>query len=192
MFSGASGARLESEGVAPLSGLCGDIKLIRCLRPPDWGALLYLDIRMVDQAKKEDALKLYLKTGEVVICNYNTGFIVPEMVKTRPVVVISKSSTHGRGLCTVVPLSTTPPKKVEAWHVHLQNVLRRLYPYSHAFGQSSNMWAKCDMIATVSFCRITRPHNNQDGRRAYAPIRLSDADLDAVFVGVRSYLPSAK
>ncbi|WP_368646938.1 type II toxin-antitoxin system PemK/MazF family toxin [Castellaniella ginsengisoli] len=147
---------------------------------------------MVDQAKKDGALKLYLKTGEVVICNYDTGFIAPEMVKTRPVVVISKSSTHWRGLCTVVPLSTTPPEKVEAWHVSMQNVLRRLYPYSHPFGQAQEMWAKCDMIATVSFCRITRPHNKQDERRVYAPVRLSEADLDAVFVGVRSYLPSAK
>ncbi len=89
---------------------------------------------MIDQVKKEGALKLYLKTGEIVICNYNTGFVVPEMVKSRPAVVISKSSTHWRGLCTVVPLSTTPPEKVEAWHVSMQNVRRRLYPYSHAFG----------------------------------------------------------
>ncbi|TAM88997.1 MAG: hypothetical protein EPN41_04700 [Candidimonas sp.] len=64
---------------------------------------------MMDITRKIDALRKGLRTGEIVICNFDTGFRVPEMVKQRPVVVISKTSTHARGLCTVVPLSTTLP-----------------------------------------------------------------------------------
>lgn len=147
---------------------------------------------MVDQVKKENALKLYLKTGEVVICNFDTGFVVPEMVKSRPVVVISKSSTHGRGLCTVVPLSTTDPTKIEAWHVLLPNPLLRVLPREHTFAQADVVWAKCDMLTTVAFSRITRPYDRRNGQRAYAPVKLGHDDLDAVFAGVRSYLPSGK
>lgn len=168
------------------------IKLNRCLKPPFWGALLIWMLRMVDQTRKNGALQFHLKTGEVVICNFETGFVVPEMVKSRPVVVISKSSTHWRKLCTVVPLSTTTPSRVEVWHVLMRNPLDRILPRHHAFSRAVDVWAKCDMITTVCFSRITRPHDRQGGQRRYTATKLCEADLDAVFVGVRSYLPSAK
>jgi mRNA interferase MazF len=46
--------------------------------------------------------------GQILICDFSSGFVEPEMVKVRPVVVISpkpRKSIHS--LCTVVPLSTT-------------------------------------------------------------------------------------
>ncbi|NLZ10860.1 MAG: type II toxin-antitoxin system PemK/MazF family toxin [Alcaligenaceae bacterium] len=147
---------------------------------------------MVDQNKKNSALQIHLKTGELVICSFDTGFMAPEMIKTRPVLVISKSSTHWRGLCTVIPFSTTPPEKVERWHVLVRNPLHRLLPPSQRFAQATEMWAKCDMITTIGFSRITRPYDRQNGSRKYVSVRLSDADLDAVFAGVRAYLPAGK
>lgn len=147
---------------------------------------------MVDHKKKNSALQIYLKTGELIICNFDTGFVPPEMVKTRPALVISKSSTHWRGLCTVVPMSTTPPEKVEPWHVLVKNPLHRRLPPNQRFAQQETMWAKCDMLTTVSFARISRPYDRQSGNRRYVPVRLSHADLDAVFVGVRAYLPAQK
>ena len=45
----------------------------------------------------------------ILLCDYSTGFREPEMVKRRPVVVVSHRLPRRDGLCTVVPLSTTPP-----------------------------------------------------------------------------------
>jgi uncharacterized protein YifN (PemK superfamily) len=54
-------------------------------------------------------LTYHPETGTILICDYNLGggFIEPEMVKRRPVVVISPRFRHRDWLCTVVPLSTT-------------------------------------------------------------------------------------
>ncbi len=52
------------------------------------------------------------RPGEIVICDFSTGFRPPEMVKVRPVVVISPRRRTSQ-LVTVVPLSTTPPDPVE-------------------------------------------------------------------------------
>ncbi|MFK5216451.1 type II toxin-antitoxin system PemK/MazF family toxin [Glaesserella parasuis] len=54
------------------------------------------------------ALKYQPKEKAVVMCDFS-GFIAPEMVKTRPVVVISKHKKNSE-LVTIVPLSTTKPE----------------------------------------------------------------------------------
>ena len=59
------------------------------------------------------------KPGTLLVCDFGTGFKMPEMVKKRPVVVISPRRRRSR-LCTVVPLSTTAPNPVERFH-HLMN-----------------------------------------------------------------------
>lgn len=141
------------------------------------GAFAYLRCRM--------AKNIYnIKTGHVLICDFERGFIPPEMVKVRPVVVISRASTHHRQLCTIVPLSTTPPSPVEAWHIALTQ-----HPLPH-LGNGNSVWAKCDMIYTVSFDRLDRPHRKIAGKREYITAKLSADDLAAVFNGVRAYLPS--
>ena len=63
------------------------------------------------------------KPRTVVYCDF-AGYIEPEIVKRRPVVVLA---THKRNskLVAVVPLSTTKPDPVEAHHHRLlQNPLR--------------------------------------------------------------------
>jgi len=145
---------------------------------------------VVDNSKKNAALQLHLKTGEIVICDF-TGLHEPEMVKRRPVVVISKTSTHWRGLCTIVPLSSTEPSRVQAWHVALsRNPLRGHLPSGHPFEVEDRVWAKCDMLYTLAFDRISRPYVRSNGRRVYPPVRLPSNDLAAVFDGVRAYLPA--
>ncbi len=54
-------------------------------------------------------LSTHPQVGSTLICNYGTGFVAPEMVKRRPVVVISRLRRRA-DLCTVVPLSTTAVK----------------------------------------------------------------------------------
>ena len=73
-------------------------------------------------------------------------FAPPEIIKTRPVVVVSRHKKGGAGTCTVVPLSTTPPKPIEPWHIELT---ARGMP-DHYKGR----WAKCDLITNVSFKRL--------------------------------------
>jgi uncharacterized protein YifN (PemK superfamily) len=116
----------------------------------------------------------------VLICDYSTGFIAPEMVKHRPIVVVSGRERHGRKLCTIVPLSTTDPYPVEAWH--------RNIPVAIPGWNSQTCWAKCDMLATVSFDRLDKPHTKTRSGRNYHTVRLAPADLAAVRDAVLAYL----
>jgi uncharacterized protein YifN (PemK superfamily) len=88
------------------------------------------------------------KVGMVLICNFE-GFRAPEMVKTRPVVIVSPNEMHRPGLVTIVPLSTTAPEVMHPYHYKLKG--------SPIPGSCANdVWAKCDMICSVSIERIDR------------------------------------
>jgi uncharacterized protein YifN (PemK superfamily) len=117
--------------------------------------------------------------GTIVVCDYTTGFKPPEMVKIRPVVVIS-SRRRGLHLATVVPLSSTAPQIVEPWHVPISAAS---YPIARG-----PMWAKCDMIATVSMDRLDRVKVKVGGVRSYQAFLASPADLAAILAGVRAAL----
>ena len=124
------------------------------------------------------------KTGHILICDFTRGFIPPEMIKRRPVVVISRTVTHSNRLRTIVPLSTTAPQPIETWHVPLSiNPLK-------STRTEPKVWAKCDMLYTVSFDRLNLPAplNQSHSERGMTP-RLSSRDLDAIFCGVKNYLP---
>lgn len=127
--------------------------------------------------------KFYPKLGHVLLCDFSRGFVAPEMLKVRPVVVISKAKTHNRRLCTVVPLSTTAPILVEQWH----------YPLTTnpcpQFSNGSQVWVKCDMIYTVSFDRLDKFHRKtrRGGREYFAP-KLNDDEITAIFEAVKCCL----
>jgi len=121
-------------------------------------------------------LTFHPKPGMVLICDFTTGFKPPEMVKRRPVVVISPRPRRKTQLCIVVPLSSTPPVPVEGCH-------HRLDPESLP-GQLSTKptWAKCDMIATVSLDRLDRVKLGRDakGKRLYSTQTVSAADFKEI------------
>jgi len=52
------------------------------------------------------------------------------------------------------------------------------------------VWAKCDMLYTVAFERVTRIHRRINGKRDYLGMRVSAQDLDAIIKGVHAYLPA--
>ncbi|MDY6930077.1 MAG: type II toxin-antitoxin system PemK/MazF family toxin [Pseudomonadota bacterium] len=60
-------------------------------------------------------LQIHPEQGTIVICDFK-GFVPPEMVKRRPAVVISPRLRRRQRLCTIIPLSTTPPNPIEAYH----------------------------------------------------------------------------
>lgn len=123
----------------------------------------------------------YPRPGDVLVCDYSTGFIVPEMVKHRPAIVVSGRERHHGRLCTVVPLSATPPAKVETWH-------HKVTVHIPGWEGETERWAKCDMLATVSFQRLDKPHTHSRNGRVYHTTRVQPGDLAAIRRAVLAYL----
>jgi len=118
--------------------------------------------------------------GMVLICDFNTGFKAPEMIKRRPVVVILPQPRRSNQLCTIVPLSTTAPNPVEPFHHRMDP---RSLPGKLARKET---WAKCDMLATVSLERLDRVMVGKEssGKRIYVADPVTADDLEAIRRGV--------
>jgi mRNA interferase MazF len=116
--------------------------------------------------------------GEVLLYNYNTGFISPEMIKIRPVIVVSPRLRRRDNLVAVVPLSTTEPNPLEPHQCEIELAVL-LPPLFHA----TKMWAKCDMLATVSRARLDRFRAGRQqgmGARSYVSGQISAEQLISV------------
>ena len=126
------------------------------------------------------SLKFHPRLGMVLMCDFNIGFKVPEMVKQRPVVVISPPPRRFTQLCTIVPLSATVPNQVEPFH-------HRMNPNSlPGWLAEKECWAKCDMLYTLSLARFRRIILGKDpgGKRIYANKTVTEDDLEAIRRGV--------
>jgi uncharacterized protein YifN (PemK superfamily) len=88
--------------------------------------------------------------GTILLCDY-TGSIPPEMLKRRPVVVVSPSFKGRYRLATVVALSTTAPNQIAAYHYELAMNL----PLPGRWN-AARMWVKGDMLLAASFDRLDR------------------------------------
>lgn len=88
------------------------------------------------------AIREHPKIGSILMCDFDTGFVPPEMVKRRPVVVVSPKIAARPGLCTVVPLSTTPPDPVQQFHCQID-----LPDQLPAWLDRAGVWVKADMMA---------------------------------------------
>ena len=86
--------------------------------------------------------------GTVLLCDYSTGFVPPEMTKRRPVVVLSPFSAHSSTVL-VVPISTSRPVPHEAHHVLIP---AGKYRFLH---RGVDCWIKGDMISAVSLTRLS-------------------------------------
>ena len=98
-------------------------------------------------------LPFHPSPGDILICDYTTGFRKPEMIKKRLCVVVSPKLKRRDDLVSVVPLSESAPDPTEHWHHKIELV-------SKSWGDGPR-WAKCDMIATVGYARLSRPHYRQ-------------------------------
>ena len=116
------------------------------------------------------------------MCDFS-GYVAPEIVKMRRVVVVSPSS-RGQRLALVVPISTTAPRVILPVHVKLPG--QSVY---QCFDGATEVWAKADLIAHVRFDRLNRvrvPARDALGnpiprKHVYiATVTLSAADLAAV------------
>ncbi len=102
-------------------------------------------------------LRFQPKEGSVIYCNY-VGFIAPEMVKKRPVIVIRKHR-HNSKLLYVVPISTTEPKPILEYHIEMD----KEFCLTHLNGKRS--WVKCDIINTVTLERLNLVRDKKTGQR---------------------------
>jgi len=123
------------------------------------------------------ALKYHPRTGTIVICDYNSGFVPPEMIKRRPAIVVSPQFKKRDGLCTIIPFSTTPPEPIMPYHY-----LLRLNPTLPPPYNKSEQWVKADMLATVSFKRLTLPFEGKGtcGKRQYIKIVIHGYDFKSI------------
>jgi mRNA interferase MazF len=120
------------------------------------------------------SIKFHPQIGTIVICDYNTGFRSPEMVKRRPAIIVSPRFRSRPSLCSIVPLSTTPPTPPMPYHYKLMMDTPLPRPY-HSMVQ----WVKADMITTIAFDRLNLPFNGKDanGRRIYEERVIEKNDL---------------
>ena len=114
----------------------------------------------------------------VLICDYSTGFMPPEMVKKRRVVVISPYQFNKRGICGVVPLSTTVPNIIEVFHHKISAGKYRF------LSMEKDTWVKADMLATLSLARFDRIRM---GHSFLAP-SLNNDDFQCIKKCVQNYL----
>lgn len=123
------------------------------------------------------ALKYHPKTGTIVICDYKTGFIPPEMTKRRLAMVVSPQFKRRNDLCTVIPFSTTIPQQIMPYHYLLALNPTLPPPYN-----SPNQWVKADMLATVSFKRLSLPFSGKgpNGKRQYIKVVITGYDFKSI------------
>ena len=102
--------------------------------------------------------------GTILTCNFDQGFREPEMLKRRPVIVLSPKIGMRAKLCTVVALSTSPPQAKMPYHEKLE-IDPPLPPPYH----KGENWVKGDMIYAVGFHRLDliRLGKDKSGKRIY-------------------------
>ena len=122
-------------------------------------------------------LRHHPKIGDVLMCAFPECLREPEMIKTRPVVVVTKEHRGRPALCTVVPLSTTRPDPILDFHVRIdERGLPRILSHRET-------WAKCDMLYTLCLDRLDRIRCGKDaatGRRLYETGRIAVDELAKV------------
>lgn len=119
------------------------------------------------------ALPYHPQPGEVVWCDYR-NLIAPEMEKKRLAIVVSPRFRSRGPLCAVVPISTTKPDNLMFYHHRLEADPMPDSP------EGTIAWAKCDMIMTVSFERLSGWHEFVDSKRVYRKLMISNNDLKSV------------
>jgi uncharacterized protein YifN (PemK superfamily) len=87
--------------------------------------------------------------GQILACHFGLGFRVPEMTKTRPVLVISPHQRVWTRLCVVVPISSKEPETIEPYHLKLPAGLVPGEKYHQA-------WIKGDSVMAVADHRLDR------------------------------------
>ena len=126
------------------------------------------------------AITFHPRPGQILMCDFTKGFREPEMVKVRPVVVLTPDIAGRSGLVTVVGLSSVAPKPARSFHCVLP---KSSLPMLGEF-QSKETWVKGDMIYAVGFDRldlIKIGKRGADGKRQYFKSRLGRERMREIY-----------
>lgn len=106
------------------------------------------------------------KIRTILMCDFK-GYIIPEINKVRPVIIISVNSDNKK-LVTVIPLSTTKPNIPTNYH----------YEFNSPLDNKKKCWAKCDLIYSISIDRLRRcTIKDENGFSKYSTkLKLSEND----------------
>lgn len=125
------------------------------------------------------AIEFHPKPGQILMCDFSQGFKIPEMVKNRPVIILSGAIKGRSDLATIIPLSTKKPDPIQSFHYKL--------PYSSMpmlnIFQKNETWVKGDMIYTVGFHRLNLIQlgtRNSFGKRNYFNKRLGKEQMKKI------------
>jgi mRNA interferase MazF len=119
-------------------------------------------------------LSFYPRAGQILICDFS-GFKEPEMVKTRPVIIVSPRLPGRSHLVSVVPISTTQSTPDRPYVVRLSK------NYHPEEADDLPCWAKCDMLMNIGIWRL---EGFKVGRRKWENPQATGDDLKAVRQGV--------
>lgn len=117
-------------------------------------------------------LMYYPNPGEILLCDYGTRVVAPEMDKRRPVVVVGPRLRRRGELVGVVPLSTTAPDELQDFHHRFELANPLPSPFD-----SPVMWAKCDMFSVLSRSRLDRFKAGRGDRRIFVAGKVSPEQL---------------
>lgn len=127
------------------------------------------------------AIIFHPKPGQILLCDFSTGFKEPEMVKSKRPVVVLTGTIQGRfNLVTIVPLSTVEPMSPQPYH---HKIPKQLMPMIGKF-QESDSWVKGDMIYTVGFHRLDLIRLGKCGsnkKREYFKNRLDKDQMKKIY-----------
>jgi mRNA interferase MazF len=115
-------------------------------------------------------LLFHPRAGQVFVCDFN-GFKEPEMVKPRPVIVVSPRLPYRSEIAAIVPISLTEPKH------NLPFCYRLSKNYNPEEADDLPCWAKADMLLNIGTYRLSA---FKVGRRKYAYPTLTPEDLAGV------------
>ncbi|HFF4489121.1 TPA: type II toxin-antitoxin system PemK/MazF family toxin, partial [Acinetobacter baumannii] len=102
-------------------------------------------------------------------------FIVPEMVKNRPALVIKKNNQNAK-LVTILPISTTKPEPMSEMHIPIAGPI-----------DGKEAWIKCDMLTTVCIERLDRLKIRKDNKNEWVVKSLEDETFELVKKTIAKY-----
>jgi mRNA interferase MazF len=116
------------------------------------------------------ALNFFPRAGQVLMCDFS-GFKAPEMVKTRPVVVVSPRLPRRSEVVAIVPISLTEPSPLMPYQVRLS---KNYHPQE---ADDLPCWAIADLLMNIGLYRL---EGFKIGRRQWATPQMTGPDLAAV------------
>ncbi|MEQ1931968.1 MAG: type II toxin-antitoxin system PemK/MazF family toxin [Parvularculaceae bacterium] len=116
-------------------------------------------------------IKAAPKIRQIYWCDFDEPPMLPEMGKTRPVIIVSYKNVL-RGHCLVVPISTDPQEGSSAAWAH---------KLAFDIGQDRASWVVCNHLYTVSTARLA-PF-------AQGSLRLPTEEFDEILDKILNWLP---